>query len=453
LSIGQLLIGRFFFLHESQAVQGIDRAEKSFEFLHATFGEYLVARIIVASLVDLAAERLHQSRRPQAGALDAGYFYATTSFATIGRRAPVREFCEALLARLDPQRRRQCRELILELLADAWFPHPTWSYTGHEPRRLPTPARHAAYSANLVLLLVLLADGPVDVADALGEPVLDHWRRHALLWQSQLAAEDWDGMWQNLRVTWRRTDPAKPMRLTLACEDGSDVSVYAALPWPEAEGISEPQSYTMFPDLAVPATSRFGLTLRFASFTQIGDELRVLFHRTIPFERLFAGRDWHWTPNNGASVEAGRVYGDLLLEPVSAKTPDQWGTIYRTVLSDTSSTPGEFRTALRALGAAVGELPSWLVADLLAVAISNDADGVAVRNGWPDTLAALAARVGPDTEHVRRLLHLLWRTSPAQEIATLETQMAVAFRRVGLRAPRINASSEEDEERSASPRR
>lgn len=66
LTIAQLLIGRFFFIHQSQARRGTDAAERSFEFLHATFGEFLAARQIVHALVDLADEHTHQRRRPGA---------------------------------------------------------------------------------------------------------------------------------------------------------------------------------------------------------------------------------------------------------------------------------------------------------------------------------------------------------------------------------------------------
>jgi len=45
LTAGQLLVGRFFVIHESRASRDTGPAERSFEFLHATFGEFLAARL------------------------------------------------------------------------------------------------------------------------------------------------------------------------------------------------------------------------------------------------------------------------------------------------------------------------------------------------------------------------------------------------------------------------
>jgi len=107
------MVGRFFFIHESRATRDTGGPERSFEFLHATFGDFLAARQIVASLVDLAEERIHQRQRQ--GVVDPGPLYAATSFVTITRRPPLWDFCRGLLDRLDQRQRRICRELVLVL--------------------------------------------------------------------------------------------------------------------------------------------------------------------------------------------------------------------------------------------------------------------------------------------------------------------------------------------------
>ena len=173
LSVGQLLVGRFFFVHESQASRDTGSGvERSFEFLHATFGEFLAARQIVNAMVELAEVRAVLPRRI-GSTLDAGFFPALTSFATIARRAPLWEFGQGMIARLDPGVRRRCRELVLELLPDAGFTHPTWSFGGYEPERRTMAQRQASFAANLVCLAVLLSDGPVDAVDLVGEPVAE----------------------------------------------------------------------------------------------------------------------------------------------------------------------------------------------------------------------------------------------------------------------------------------
>jgi predicted kinase len=135
LTVSQIMVGRFFFIHESRATRDTGGPERSFEFLHATFGDFLAARQIVASLVDLAEERIHQRQRQ--GVVDPGPLYAATSFVTITRRPPLWEFCRGLLDRLDQPQRRICRELVLVLLPDAGFAHPTWTKGDYEPRRTP----------------------------------------------------------------------------------------------------------------------------------------------------------------------------------------------------------------------------------------------------------------------------------------------------------------------------
>jgi hypothetical protein len=75
LTPAQRATGRFFFIHKSEARQRDDRV-RSYEFLHATFGEFLVARLAVTALRDLALPGGH-------AAWDHGR-------GRVGRRLPVR---------------------------------------------------------------------------------------------------------------------------------------------------------------------------------------------------------------------------------------------------------------------------------------------------------------------------------------------------------------------------
>jgi len=49
-------LGRFFFIQRAQAVRDGARLQ-TFEFLHATFGEYLVARLAVQLVVRLVSQQ------------------------------------------------------------------------------------------------------------------------------------------------------------------------------------------------------------------------------------------------------------------------------------------------------------------------------------------------------------------------------------------------------------
>ncbi|WP_050368961.1 NACHT domain-containing protein [Streptomyces acidiscabies] len=127
-----LLFGRFFFIHEARATYEDGEDHLWYEFLHATFGEYLVARKIVRTL----------ARCADGGRYDA-LLFALLSCAPLTDRAQVIDDLRDLLpkANTDP---------IRTLFPRALYPldHDTGYSTG------PTPItyRHACYSANLLLL-------------------------------------------------------------------------------------------------------------------------------------------------------------------------------------------------------------------------------------------------------------------------------------------------------------
>jgi predicted kinase len=311
LTPAQMLVGRFFFVHDSQASTDTGGVERSYEFLHATFGEFLGARQIVAALVELAEDNAYRRRRSRAG-LDAGFFHALTSFASIVRRAPRWEFCRAMIGRLSPDVRTECRRLVLELLPAAGFPQPTWSLADYEPVRRTLATRQAAFSANLVSLAVLLSHGPVDVVELVGEPVVVNWRRQALLWMAQLDPEDSRRLWQALRVEWDLT--TTPARLRARLEDVSPVSIFASLPWPPED---RPEGTTVRPatDLTVPSESATGRMLRKSALVQTGFDTRELFYVLIPYWRRFGDIGFP-VPGSRWTSDAGHLL-ELLFETVA----------------------------------------------------------------------------------------------------------------------------------------
>ncbi|MFG1924290.1 NACHT domain-containing protein [Cryptosporangium sp. NPDC048952] len=271
LTASQLLVGRFFFVHESRATRDTGAPERSFEFLHATFGDYLAARLIVDALVDLTEEWQYLRGRRSRTTLDAGFFFAATSFVTVTRRVPLWEFVRGLLGALAPAQRGACRSLVLELLPEAGFPQPTWSVAEYEPRRKPFAARHAAFSANLMCFAVLLADGPVRADELAGGPSPDAWRQLSLLWRSQLDLQDRGRLWRSFRVAWRYD--ADPTWLEVRLEDGAPVSVYESLPWPTDDPPAPGRDWET-PDVEIPAEDYFGEALRRAAFHQTSIDMR-----------------------------------------------------------------------------------------------------------------------------------------------------------------------------------
>ncbi|MFG1606280.1 NACHT domain-containing protein [Actinoplanes sp. NPDC049265] len=313
LSASQIMVGRFFFIHESRTARGTFGAERSFEFLHATFGDFLAARHIVTTFADLAEERVYQRRRR--GAYDAGDLHAATSFVTVTRRAPLWEFCRGLLSKLDAEQRRIARELALELLPEAGYAHPTWSRGDYEPRRLPFARRHSAFSANLACFVVILSPEPVDAVELVGEPVVGNWRKQALLWQSQLDDEDRKRLALSLRVAWRLD--ADPTRLEVRLEDGSDVWVYRSLPWPPdvRPAPRDPDAYRIAPDLAIVPDSRLGRSLRLSAFVQTAHEVRESLYDLMPYWRAAGHADLYDADETEPFSETS-LFLDLMLSPV-----------------------------------------------------------------------------------------------------------------------------------------
>ncbi|QKW37068.1 hypothetical protein HUT06_26185 [Actinomadura sp. NAK00032] len=194
-SPAQTVISRFFFIHQAQAVRA-DLRLTTCEFLHATFGEFLIARLIARELADLAAVlsvSTSRTRRPA----DDGFLRALLSFAPLTLRGKVVEFLTGLITAHSPQ---LC-ELLLDGFRTAHDAQRDWGQENYEPVRLGAPARCAALSANLLLLLLL--PGSRLTARALFPdatfPVED-WRRHTLLWRTQFKTEGWRNLVATLRL-------------------------------------------------------------------------------------------------------------------------------------------------------------------------------------------------------------------------------------------------------------
>jgi hypothetical protein len=194
----QLTIGRFFFVQESLATQD-DRQLRAYEFLHATFGEFLVAWLTVRVLA-LTAAAGTTAAAPRGGT-DDGMLYALLSFAALTARSPVVGFVGDLFDRLDPSARAAVADLVLALHTRALFPRADADYRSYQPAALNVITRHAAWSANLVVLAVLAAGKVTGRQLFPGEPdTVVRWREEAMIWRSQLAGLGWSGLHETLSL-------------------------------------------------------------------------------------------------------------------------------------------------------------------------------------------------------------------------------------------------------------
>lgn len=235
----QLFVGRFFFVHMARASHrsriddpadfagplGGRSEERSYEFLHATFGEYLIARHAVGR-----ARLLHQASipaeddflaQPEDNVPDS-LLHALLSFQPLTARGQIVSFVLQLVESLEPPSEAVLQPLYL-LLRRCRRPRRPGDFDGYQPVAAEIPQRIAAYSVNLLVLLIALNGGPVPVAAFLGptEDAAAEWRRLTRLWQSGFEDENWrsvleefvtgtDGRGRLVVDLRRRGDPGGP---------------------------------------------------------------------------------------------------------------------------------------------------------------------------------------------------------------------------------------------------
>jgi hypothetical protein len=228
LTSAQVTIGRFFFVHESQATRDGLRLH-TYEFLHATFGEFLVARLVVQVLTDLL-QRARAAARPSLNGTSDGLLHALLSFATLTARGAVVVFLGDLLEQMGAQHRADLADLLLRLHARALYPPAESAYSGYEPLALTVPARHAAWSANLVVLAVLAA-GEI-TGTQLFPPKAEigmAWRKRAMMWRSLLSYDEWQGLHETIAL--KRAWDGERREIHLRRNDGTFTPPTADIYW------------------------------------------------------------------------------------------------------------------------------------------------------------------------------------------------------------------------------
>ncbi|MCP2335886.1 NACHT domain-containing protein [Actinomadura rupiterrae] len=202
LSPGQVVVGRFFFVHRSQAVQD-GEVRGTYEFLHATFGEYLVARLVVHEVSALASvARLSRSRHQ---VLDDAFLHALLSFAPLTGRKSVIAFLRTLIGRSAD--REVMAELLHGFFHEAFGTRVGRTLSEYEPVRRSVPSRVAVHSANLLLLLVA-AKAELTGRELFPDSAhpIEEWKRCTGLWHSHLIAGGWKDLISNVRLNRVRID-------------------------------------------------------------------------------------------------------------------------------------------------------------------------------------------------------------------------------------------------------
>ncbi|WP_225846998.1 NACHT domain-containing NTPase [Streptomyces sp. HPF1205] len=203
LDQAEIALGRFFFVQRAQAVRDA-RHLATYEFLHATFGEYLAVRLAVNVLHGLLdrppALLVSGDDAPVADDL----LYALLSYVPLSSRQMLR-FVRARLARVPSGEHARLADLVVAMRAAAAF-RTRHDHAGYRPDPdRPTTSRHGLYEANLVLLLLALTGGfPASRLFPESDDPPGTWHRRALLWRSAFTETEWTDFALSLRLrhTW-----------------------------------------------------------------------------------------------------------------------------------------------------------------------------------------------------------------------------------------------------------
>ncbi|MEU4562590.1 hypothetical protein AB0F72_29790 [Actinoplanes sp. NPDC023936] len=214
LSAAELTLGRFFFIHQARAGRDETRLQ-TYEFLHATFGEFLVARLTVQVLRDMAAKEQASTLSFDGGQAEDDLLRALLSFQPLSIRAPILDFLSEMLV---PARPGPLPDLLIRLFRGVHHTTPGPRFAEYRPQSLGEPARYAAYRANL-LLLILTSAGEARASELFGTSApVEAWHRLVLLWRSQLSTDGWNTLVLTLLLERLRTGDDRDVRLTLQAE-------------------------------------------------------------------------------------------------------------------------------------------------------------------------------------------------------------------------------------------
>jgi hypothetical protein len=204
---GQRVIGEFFFVHApearllgaadenspSESEQGAPRktTRRSYEFLHATFGEYLVASYVMGELIDVT-EKAFAGRRGHAGP-DDDLLFALLSSQPLATRFSTLMFAREIFASLPLGERMRVLDVLEVLVSSYRNQHRSTQYIGYRPIPADMLRQLACYSANLVTLRALLEPGGAFVPLAkmlrVSGDGLPEWRSTLMLWRAGLGID------------------------------------------------------------------------------------------------------------------------------------------------------------------------------------------------------------------------------------------------------------------------
>ncbi|MGW3891685.1 NACHT N-terminal helical domain 7-containing protein [Micromonospora chokoriensis] len=187
LTAARQLLGKFFFMHAAEADEGLEG--RSYEFLHATFSEYLIASLALNELVDLWGSR----NRPSSQNWDDDRLYALLSHQLISiGGAAILPFIGQLHGALPEPTRQGVREILRTLIGSAEGRWDSGRFAAYSPSSESSLQRFATYTANLIMLLLEVEMGPVKLVSIAPTEVspTDWWAKMIQVWQACVSEFD-----------------------------------------------------------------------------------------------------------------------------------------------------------------------------------------------------------------------------------------------------------------------
>ncbi|MFG1678208.1 NACHT domain-containing protein [Micromonospora sp. NPDC049282] len=189
-------VAAFFFVHVSKSAEhDAARGRSNFEFLHATFGEYLVAEYTVDRLRDLSMDRDRLRERMFAQPLEDQEFRAILAHQPLLKRQAAAEFAKEIMS-YPASKKADLRDTAIELFCNARDKKGYDLVEGYLPTPFDPICRLANYTANMATLAILAAH-----PEAIPENLLSKnstWHSTVNLWLAGLDTEGQESVLRGL---------------------------------------------------------------------------------------------------------------------------------------------------------------------------------------------------------------------------------------------------------------
>lgn len=190
--VAERTVGQFFFVQTSEINTRIGlNPNRSYEFLHATFEEFLIALHAVELLGEMAGS--WRSARRSSQDVDSRVLRALLSYRCLATRGSIVEFTRELFRALPGDSRQAVRDLVDHLASTARVA-PAAGAPAYRPQPDDVVRAVAVYTVNLLHLRVLFAPKGVAALADLTPPhreAPDWWRSTVRLWRAGLTDDEW----------------------------------------------------------------------------------------------------------------------------------------------------------------------------------------------------------------------------------------------------------------------